>query len=306
MAEKPVTLRTTISPALAGERLDKALTALVPQLSRTRVREIIGRGGVWIHDQRQRKADAPVKAGVTYTLVHPPDFVYPEVKVEPAHVLWEDRWLIALNKESGWYVQPTAWDIFGNLEHALSDFLRLRDGRPPKLHLTHRLDRETSGVLIVAKEPEINAPMQKLWGSGGVEKRYLALVSGAPPETWISDEPLGPGPQARHRVDRAHGRHARTEFRTLQRSGEFAEIEAVPRTGRTHQIRIHAAHGGYPLLGDQRYGGAAEAAGEPVRRVMLHAAQLTFRHPRTGEAVTLAAEPPADYAALRGRLFSAP
>jgi 23S rRNA pseudouridine1911/1915/1917 synthase len=305
VGEKPVTLRATIPAPLAGERLDKALASLVPELSRTRLREIITRGGVWIHDVRLRKTDTPVEAGVTYTIVHPPGFAYPTVTIDASHVLWEDRWLIAFNKQSGWYVQPTAWDVFGNLEYAVVQFLTARDRKAPKLHLTHRLDRETSGVLILAKAPEINAPMQKLWGSGGVSKRYLALVGGEPPAQWVSDEPLGPGPQARHRVDRAQGKPARTEFRRLAAGSGYAELEAQPRTGRTHQIRIHAAHAGYPLLGDERYGGARAAAGAPVARVMLHAAALAFPHPRGG-AVSLAAPPPADYAALRDRLFSEP
>lgn len=297
--DKPITHRVTVPPELAGERIDKALARLVPGLSRTRAREVLLRGGVWTGDQRVRAQSLAVTAEMPLTVVYPPGFAYPTLTLEAGDVLWEDEWLIALRKQAGWYVQPTAWDLFGNVEHALQSMLDARGGRRGRLHLTHRLDRDTSGVLIVSKRPEINGPMQKLWSGGGVDKRYLALVAGVPPEAFTGDAPLGPGPNARHRVDPVGGRPARTEFRRLAAGSSAAEIEARPLTGRTHQIRIHAAHAGHPLLGDVRYGGPAAWGEAPVERFMLHARSLAFRHPKTGRDTVLETPPPADYAAVR-------
>ena len=302
--DRPVTHRVTATPALQGERIDKALAALIPSVSRRQIRDILVRGGVWNGIHRIRSQCLPVAAGDVLVLVHPPGFIYPEVHLTAAHILWEDPWLVALNKEAGWYVQPNPWDVFGNVEQALIDFLQTREGKKPRLHLTHRLDRDTSGVLIVSRSPDINAQLQKLWNSGGVEKIYRALVSGHPQAEWSCSEPLGPGPNAKHRVDAVKGKPAHTDFKTLRTAGSaegpWAEIEARPRTGRTHQIRIHAAHTGHPLLGDPRYGGPEQLGGRPVSRVMLHAASLTLRHPKTGEAIRLEAPVPADYAALQG------
>lgn len=302
--DKPVTYRVTVPAELAGERLDKAVPALVPGISRTRAREILTRGGVWSHDQRMRAQSRPVEAGMPLIIVHPPEFRYPELVLGEADVLWEDDFLIAIRKQAGWYVQPTAWDVFGNIEHALGVFLQTR-GPKPRLHLTHRLDRDTSGVLIVAKRPEINGPMQRLWSSGGVTKIYNALVAGRAPEQFTADEPLGPGPGARYRVDLQKGKPARTEFRRLGAGAAASELEARPLTGRTHQIRIHAAHAGFPLLGDARYGGATQWAGAPVSRVMLHARTLAFRHPKNQQEIVLEADPPEDYRSLRERILTA-
>jgi 23S rRNA pseudouridine1911/1915/1917 synthase len=303
---RPHTLRATVPATLAGERLDKAIPVLFPAVSRTKARTILTHGGVWQGDRRIKTVSMQVTEGMELVVVYPPDFVYPSLTLGEHDILWEDEWLLALRKQAGWYVQPTAWDIFGNVEHALHDFLRAGNTKGVKLHLTHRLDRETSGVLIVSKRPEINGKMQRLWSTGGVEKRYLALVAGAPASDWTSDEPLGPGPNAKYRVDRERGRAALTLFTVLSKSpGEaYAEVEAEPKTGRTHQIRIHAAHHGHPLLGDVRYGGPAAVNEHPVERVMLHSRRLAFRHPVTGAAVTLEAEPPADYVATRSAALS--
>jgi 23S rRNA pseudouridine1911/1915/1917 synthase len=307
-ASKPIVERVTVPPELAGQRLDQVIPALVPALSRRRARDILTRGGVWTGDQRIRTQSLEVAAGMPLIIVYPPDFKYRELTIQASDVLWEDRWLIALRKGAGWYVQPTSWDIFGNMERALADFLVQREGlKSTKLHLTHRLDRDTSGVMIVAKEPEINGPMQRLWSSGGVTKIYTALVVGHPPAEWECNEPLGPGGHAQYKVDHSsQGRSAQTFFRTLSLSSNqqdaVAEIEARPQTGRTHQIRIHAAHTGHTLLGDERYEGPYEIGGHIAARVMLHAAALYFRHPMTGEAIRLEAAPPKDYADLKAAL----
>ncbi len=288
---------------MAGERLDRVVPALLPQLSRRRARDILLHGGVWSGTRRIRSQSLPVTTGMELIVLYPPDFRYPTVTLDDSHVVWEDASLIAFAKEAGWYVQPNPWDVFGNLEHAAGEFLKRRDGRVPQLHLMHRLDKETSGIILLTKNPAVNGKLQKLWSSGDVQKTYLALVAGSPPDTWHCDEPLGPGPGARYRVDPNRGKTALTDFTTLAHGADASEIQAEPRTGRTHQIRIHAAHTGHPLLGDSRYDGPEAVAGQSVARTMLHALRLSFPHPQTGKTIVLEAPPPEDYRRLREALL---
>jgi RluA family pseudouridine synthase len=301
--DHPVTSRVRVPATLAGERIDRAIAELAPTLSRRRARDILLRGGVWIGGKRVRSQNQPVVANDELTIIHPPAFQYPQITITDEDILWEDDWFVAIRKAPGWYVQMTPWDVFGNVEHAVNEFMRTKRNHHTPIHLVHRLDRDTSGVLLVSRNPVVNAPIQKLWGEGKVEKIYIALVAGAPPDSWQSDEPLGPGPNARYRVDPIAGKPALTLFQTRRRAGGIAEIEARPKTGRTHQIRIHAAHTGHPLLGDARYGGPMQVDDHPVERIMLHAESLAFRHPRTGANLKLQAEPPADYQHNREVLF---
>ncbi len=303
VVNRPVVYRVTVPENLAGERLDKALAILLPDLSRRRHREILNRGGVWELDQRIAHPARTVRAGQELTILHPEDFVYPSLQIEQRHVLWEDSDLIAINKEAGWYVQPTAWDRFGNVEAALIAFFQGRWGKPPKLHLLHRLDRETSGVLIVSKTGRVNGPMQRLWSEGKVNKRYRFLCRGEVPEKWSCNEPLGPGPGGKYRIDAVKGKAAQTDFARMATSSVagdiFSEAEAIPLTGRTHQIRIHATCTGFPILGDTRYDGPDVPGAE---RTMLHAAALRFTHPFTGKSIELEARPPEDYRRLAASL----
>ena len=141
--------------------------------------------------------------------------------------------------------------------------------------------------------------MQRQWSSGRVQKTYLALVAGTPPDQWECHEPIGPGPHARYRIDHEKGRPAETAFETILRGPGAAEVRALPRTGRTHQIRLHAQHAGSPLLGDVRYGGPAYWQGLQIARTMLHATELQFQHPKTGQTIQLHADTPADYVLIR-------
>lgn len=296
-AYRTIVVTRCVPPDLAGERLDRIVAALLPNVSRRQAREIVLRGGVWQGDRRIRTQSLALPAGEMLTIVYPEGFDYPSVTLKATDILWEDAWLMAIYKQPGWYIQPTPWDVFGNVEHAVQLWLDAHGGG--RVHLTHRLDRDTSGVLLISKRPEINRPMQRIWESGDIEKRYTALVCGVPPLAWSCDAPVGPGPQARQRIDLQRGRPALTQFQTLACTEAAAEIEALPATGRTHQIRVHAAHTGFPLLGDTRYGGPSHWRGHVIERAMLHAASLRFRHPKTGGLVDLACPAPLDYQKLR-------
>ena len=288
--------RVTVPAELEGTPLDVAIRALVPSLSGSQVQTILDHGGVWLGPKRYPDPALPVAEGMPLIVLHPLGFRYPSLQLTDDDVLWEDPWLLALRKQAGWFVQPTAWDRFGNVEHAVAVFLAQRDGLARRLHLMHRLDRETSGILLLTKQPEVNGTLQRAWSTGKVDKVYTALVAGSPPDHWSCDEPLGPGPNARYRVAPATGgRDALTDFETVARADGVSEIRAWPRTGRTHQIRLHSVHTGFPLLGDERYAGPTHVGKIPIPRTMLHAGGLAFPHPQTGEPVELVAEPPADY-----------
>lgn len=232
--------------------------------------------------------------------------------LDPARLLHLDEWIVAVDKPPGIPAQGTALDAAAGLDAAVSRLLESQ-GEPGFAGLVHRLDRETSGVTIFGRSPEAVTRLAAAFREGEVDKRYLALATGAP--EWSEreiDAPLGADPDrpGRQRVT-SGGRPAWTVFRCAeQHSGngvDFARLEARPRTGRTHQIRVHAAELGHPLLGDRAYGGlvaitASDGRRVEIPRVALHAAELTVPHPAGGRLV-LSAPWPADLAAVEADLL---
>jgi 23S rRNA pseudouridine1911/1915/1917 synthase len=271
----------------------------------------VRRGGLWVDGRRVVAPEERPAAGATISLRLPPPGGYPEVTIGPAQIAYEDPWLIALHKAPGWYVGATPWDAEGNALAALGRFLAARDGAAPPLHLAHQLDRDTSGVLLLTRDPAANAPLQAAFAGGTVAKRYSCLCAGVP--AWSELElRTGHGRAAGGRwriypldeVGRelpAGGgrvREARSSF-VVERALRGAALLGVElHTGRTHQIRLHAAHAGYPLLGDARYGGRAEYLGRPLAGHMLHAARLSLVHPVTGGALEIVSPEPRLFAEL--------
>lgn len=206
-------------------------------------------------------------------------------------LIYEDDWFIALNKPSGMAVHGGSGLSFGVIEG-----LRLIRPKARFLELVHRLDRETSGCLLIAKKRSVLRILHELFRENGVDKRYLALLAGVwPRENAVVDAPLKKNvKQSGERMVRvaAGGKQAQTAFRRIARFAEATLVEAKPITGRTHQIRVHAASMGYPIAGDGRYGDEEKnrfyrQAG--LRRLFLHAARLVFEHPISGDRVTIQA-----------------
>jgi 23S rRNA pseudouridine1911/1915/1917 synthase len=263
------------------------------------------RGGAWLDGHRLSDTFAPAPAGATLTLRFPPADGYAEVTITAEDLAYEDAWLIAVHKRAGWYVGATPWDARGNVLAALGRYLGARDGVAPPLHLAHQLDRDTSGLLLVSKAPAANAGLQAAFATGEVAKTYFGLCAGRP--GWSAMElRTGHGraaggrwriypleavgqalPEGGGRVREAH-----SSFRVGRTLNDATLIVAVPHTGRTHQIRLHLAHLGHPLLGDTRYGGPASYAGQRLPGHLLHAAELRLRHPITGVRLTLASPAP--------------
>jgi 23S rRNA pseudouridine1911/1915/1917 synthase len=227
----------------------------------------------------------------------------PAAPLERARLLFADEHLAAVDKPAGVPAQPTLASDRGHLP-ALAAALLGGEVFP-----VHRLDRETSGAVVLARSREAAAALSAAFREGAPRKTYLALCARAPdPPEGRSDVPLGPDPRRPgRRAPVAGGEPAATSWRTLARGpGGQALVEVRPETGRTHQIRVHLAGAGAPLLGDARYGGPRRVLELAIPRVMLHASGLEIRHPVTGAALSLRAPLPDDFRAVLEALVPGP
>ncbi len=278
-----------VPPTARGERLDKFL-AEVSGLSRARVQTIEVR-----LDGRPAKPATRLKGGETLEWTVPePVAAKPVAQDLPIEVLHEDRDLIVLDKAAGIVVHPGAGNLDGTLVNALLHHVKDLEGIGGELRpgIVHRLDKDTTGVLVVAKNERALEKLQEQFASREVEKLYLALVRGAPPDEGTFRSLYGRHPKNRlkfsGRVKR--GKPAVTHWKVTKRFDDASRVEVVLETGRTHQIRVHFAEAGFPLLGDTLYGKKSDV----IARQALHAWKLAFRHPRTGKLLKLTAPIPAD------------
>lgn len=311
MAETAGLLELTVGAEGAGARLDQFLVQHAPELTRSRLKQLIDEGEVQVNGAEAKPA-RKLKAGDRVRLLVPAPRPTRAMAEDLAFtVLYEDRELLALDKPAGMVVHPAAGHFSGTLVNALLHRVKDLQGIGGELRpgLVHRLDRETSGCMVVAKsEPALNA-LQASFKRREVEKRYLAIVHGAPPPSGTWDTAYG-----RHARDRkrftsklGEGKRAVTHWQVLERFDGAALVQVRLETGRTHQVRVHFADHGFPLLHDAVYGGtkreaklgpgALAQAATAIGRQALHAAELEFPHPSTGERIRVRAELPADYAA---------
>jgi 23S rRNA pseudouridine1911/1915/1917 synthase len=298
---------------LAGQRLDVALARLLPEHSRTRIRGWIDAGQVLVVGLPCKPRDV-VQAGsrikVSMTVEAPDLNVLPEsIPLELAH---QDRDVLVVNKPAGLVVHPGA----GNYSHTLQNALLGLDpslAGLPRAGIIHRLDKDTSGLLVVARTPEAHTSLTRQLMARTVAREYLAVCVGVMTGGGTVDQPIG-----RHRSDRlrmavrADGRPAVTHYRVLERFRAHSHLSVKLETGRTHQIRLHLAHLRYPIAGDPVYGGRfaqPKGASERLRvtlrafkRQALHAAALAFDHPRSGKRLQLQSPVPVDYAELLAAL----
>ena len=263
-------LRAVAGQAVAGMRLDDGARALFPILSKGRIRKAIDWGGFRIDGTVVRVASRPLKAGDAITMGVPDgDEPFRDYRIAAEDLLWEDPEYLALNKPRGVYCQRTPYQLRGTVEFAVDRYLRSAGSAEPA-RVVHRLDRATSGVMFFPKARRAAAHLSERLRAGAVEKVYWALVPAvAGPEAWTVDAPVAALGKSRFGVGPA-GRAASTAFRVLAAGDGAALLEAQPLSGRTHQIRVHLAHGGRPVAGDDRYGGA------PAPRLMLHCRRMSF------------------------------
>jgi 23S rRNA pseudouridine1911/1915/1917 synthase len=279
-------------------RLDQFLAKRLPEYSRSRLQQLIRSGFVRLNEQATRPRQI-VRSGDKINLIEPPlEKIETLPEPIPLDVLFEDDDLIVINKPAGLTVHPGA----GQHEHTLVNALLSRCttlsgiGGKERPGIVHRLDKETSGCLVVAKNDFAHRALSKQFAARIVEKIYLALVAGKLPKAaGIIDEKIGRHPVRRQRmqVTSLRGRTATTEYRAIRSSDEATLVECRLHSGRTHQIRVHLHHLGHPVLGDKIY---APRFAKNFPRQMLHAWRLGFRHPRTGDWRDFEAPLPVDFA----------
>lgn len=301
-----------VPPEQAGERLDRFLARQSFLPTRSRIAALI-RGGHVSVGGVPRKTSYPVSAGDRVEVVLPPEepsWVEPEDL--PVDVLYEDDSLIAINKAAGMASHPAPGTRRGTLVAALLHRWSLGEGwpDPQRPGIVHRLDKDTTGVMVVAKTPAAMHGLARQFQKRTVAKEYLAIVRGAPAlDSGVVDLAIGRDPRDRKRMQAREGqkREARTRWQVEQRLGgarpAAALIRCLPETGRTHQIRVHMASLGHPLVGDETYGArrvpagagsAARAALLAFPRQALHAARLKLLHPDSGAPLDFQAPLPTD------------
>jgi len=291
-------MRATIPVAMGGLRLDQALARLFPQYSRNRLQAWLRSGHIRV-DGAVREARHPVSGGEVVVLEPPalPDAALPKAQRMPLKVVYEDADIIVIDKPADLVVHPGAGQPDRTLLNALLAHAPVLAG-VPRAGIVHRLDKDTSGLLVVAKNVAAQASLASQLAERSVRRVYLALVQGDPPASGVIDAPVGRDARVRTRMAVSHrGKPARTGFRVLERFGRAALVECRLETGRTHQIRVHFQHIRHPLVGDNVYRRGTRH-GIAFGRQALHAAELSLDHPRSGERMTWQAPPPRDFRRL--------
>jgi 23S rRNA pseudouridine1911/1915/1917 synthase len=285
----------------AALRLDRFLALELPQFSRSRLQALIGKGFVRLNGKPPRARELVRKDDSIQVEVPPLEKIETKAEDIPLEILFEDDQLLVINKPAGMVVHPGA----GNREHTLVNALLSHCtslsgiGGKERPGIVHRLDKETSGCLVVAKTDTAHRELSKQFAERTVSKTYLALVAGRLKKTsGVIDAPIARHPVHRQRMrvsSLTRGRAAKTTYRVVSSGGEMSLVECDLHSGRTHQIRVHLQHLGHPVIGDKLYG-AKTARNYP--RQMLHAWKLGFSDPTTGERRQFEAALPSDFSAL--------
>jgi 23S rRNA pseudouridine1911/1915/1917 synthase len=291
-----------------GLRLDKYLAQARPELSRSQMQRLIAAGAVTVNG-RQVKASYIVRPG-DLVVVELPAPESPEVTPEPIplEVVYEDDDLLVINKPAGLVVHPAAGHSSGTMVNALLARYPEMAEAGPRAGIVHRLDKDTSGLIIAAKAEAARLALQEQFKRRQVHKVYLALLEGRPPQPkGVIDAPLGRNPKQRKRMAVVReGRPARTLYRVLESFADYTLVQVEPETGRTHQIRVHFAWLGCPLVGDAVYGrreGRRKRRPRlPISRQFLHAWKLRFALPSSGEEVEFVAPLPPEMEAVLAEL----
>jgi len=284
-----------------GQRIDKYIAEAIADLSRSFVQKLLDEERVTVGGQVP-KASYKVEAGdVIVVRVPPPQTSEIRPEAIPLTIIYEDADIIVVDKPAGMVVHPAHGHSSGTLVNALLAHCQDLAGIGGELRpgIVHRLDKDTSGLLLVAKNDAAHQHLQKQFKQRQVHKTYLALVEGTPPAArGVVEAPIGRDPKRRKRmaVLRQGGREARTEYRVLEYFDQHTLLEAEPITGRTHQIRVHLASIGHPIAGDRVYGFRKQRL--PLQRQFLHAARIAFTLPSTGQPVEFTSELPDDLAAV--------
>lgn len=299
-----------------GKRLDAYLAARFPEYSRTFIKALIGDGRITVNGSVVKPSHSPAPGDRVLALV--PVQRHQEVPPEdiPLDILYEDRWLVVVNKPPDLVVHPSKGHQTGTLVNALVHRFQQLSGvyGPLRPGVVHRLDRDTSGVILVIKDDSVHEHVARQFEERLIGKEYVAVCEGRfELDSDLIDAPIGHDRHRRERmqVRQSSGRSAQTVYEVVERLGEFTVVRCMPKTGRTHQIRVHMRYVGHPIVADALYGvrdavyaselrgGEHAADEEPIlERQALHARRITFTHPKRGTAMTVEAPLPQDMAGL--------
>jgi 23S rRNA pseudouridine1911/1915/1917 synthase len=280
--------------ARAGIRLDRYIAEECPELSRSYIQKLAEEGHITVNGAEVKRSSS-LDIGDKVSIIIPPS-VPPSLLAEeiPLNIVYEDNDLLVVDKPAGLTVHPAPGHPSHTLVNAiLAHYPHLSGvGSPGRPGIVHRLDKNTSGLIVVAKNDAAQQNISAQIKARSVTKRYLVLVMGhLSPDRGIIEAPIGRDPSNRKRMAVVSGgREARTQYRVIQYMDNYTLLEVSPETGRTHQIRVHLAAIGYPVVGDEVYGTKSPI----LRRQFLHAHHLGFRLPSTGEQVELSSELPSD------------
>lgn len=286
-----------------SNRLDKAIASSLPELSRSAAQKLIDQGRVTVNGAT-RDASHFVRAGDAIIVrLPPPEFTVPQAEDIPLVLLYEDDDVIAIDKPAGTVVHPGAGNASGTLVNALLSRLPgialVGDAQRPGI--VHRLDKETSGIVLVAKTDAAHRRLQLQFKTRKIKKTYWAMCIGdMQPASGVIDKPIGRDPSHRQRMAIvAGGREAITQYRVMElthyEDRAYSWVKAFPLTGRTHQIRVHFASLGFPIVGDLLYGAKRDPLSKRIApRHLLHAGELQFEHPTSGATIKLHSPLPPD------------
>ncbi len=287
-------LQLTVSEG--GERVDKYVAGEVPSLSRSQVQDLIARGLITVNGIEVKPSQRLKEGDSVGVIVPPAEEVELVPERIPLRIVYEDEDLVVVDKPPGLVVHPAAGHQRGTLLNALlARYPDLPLDEEKRSGIVHRLDKDTSGLIVVARSRDAREHLQAQFKAREVLKVYLSLVEGVvEPRNGVIEASIGRDSRDRKRmaVVRSGGRRAVTEFRVLERLGEYTLLETRPRTGRTHQVRVHLAFLGHPVVGDSVYGHRKQRLG--LERQFLHAHRLAFRHPSSDRQVDLVSELPPD------------
>ncbi|HLE43953.1 MAG TPA: RluA family pseudouridine synthase [Methylomirabilota bacterium] len=294
---EPPPVRVRAGPEHAGTRLDVFVGAMASVGSRSEAQRLIDAGRVTVNGGIVKRRHA--LAGGDEVHVRPLPAPRTELVPEemPLTVLYVDEHVIVVDKPAGVVTHPSRGHETGTVVHGLLALGAAGGEDPSRPGIVHRLDRDTSGLMVVARTPQAHRRLGRLMRERRIERRYLALVHGSAPPAVTIDRPVGRDRRVRTRMSTVTdtGREAVTHVRRLEHLGAFSLVEARLETGRTHQIRVHLEAVGLPVVGDPVYGRRPEALG--LSRQFLHAAYLAFPHPETGEPIRIESPLPSDLAA---------
>ncbi|HEV2595347.1 MAG TPA: RluA family pseudouridine synthase [Sphingomicrobium sp.] len=301
------TIDVRLDAAYEGWRLDRALAAAVPTLSRERLKTLIRTGAVQIAGKPVRDPATKIRGEESFCVAVPePEAAHNEAQDIPLDVVFEDEHLLVVDKPAGLVVHPAAGNFDGTLVNALLHHCRgslSGIGGVARPGIVHRIDKDTSGLLVVAKTDVAHEGLAKQFAAHSVDRRYLAIVTGVPRASeGTIDAPLARSPVNRKKIaitGENRGKSAVTHWRRMKLLDDAALVECRLETGRTHQVRVHMASIGHPLVGDPVYGRSGRTHGKLLKEIgfhrqALHAAELGFTHPVTKHRLSFSSPMPPD------------